>query len=283
MGTPGLAQTDEARQPAALRLATENKAPVSVVIPCFRCADSIERAVLSVAAQTLLPQEVILVDDCSQDGTMVTLESLAVAFPPGWIKVLSLAVNGGPGWARNAGWELACAQYIAFLDADDIWHPQKLALQTARLQAHPELVMSAHRSVLMQEVAVPVPLPSRMIDLRALLFANMIPTRSVMLKRELPLRFPLGWRYSEDYMLWLAIAASGGAIDMLEVPLAFSFRPAFRAGGLSARLWLMERGELASFSALRREKRIGWGVWGMASAWSLLRYIKRLAQAVAQK
>ena len=80
-------------------------APVSVVIPCWRCSDTVGRAVASVAAQTLRPKEVILVDDGSGDETYSVLCDLADAYEPHWIKVLALEQNGGAGWARNAGWE----------------------------------------------------------------------------------------------------------------------------------------------------------------------------------
>ena len=70
------------------RASATEVAPVSVVVPCFRCADTIADAVASVAAQVLRPAEVLLVDDGSGDGTLERLEELAQAYPQGWIKVL---------------------------------------------------------------------------------------------------------------------------------------------------------------------------------------------------
>ena len=105
------------------------RAPVSAVIPCYRCKDTIDAAVASIAAQTLPPAEVILVDDCGRDGTLETLHELASVYPPGWVKVVSQPTNGGPSCARNAGWRTATQEYVAFLDADDSWAPAKLELQ----------------------------------------------------------------------------------------------------------------------------------------------------------
>src|SRR5215831_14326963 len=102
--------------------ATREHAPVSAVIPCYRCGATIRRALESVAGQTLLPSEVILVDDCSADGTEAELRQIATEYPQGWIKVVSLSANGGPGVARNGGWDAAAQPYVAFLDADDCWH-----------------------------------------------------------------------------------------------------------------------------------------------------------------
>ncbi|MFT3735704.1 MAG: glycosyltransferase family 2 protein [Rhodocyclaceae bacterium] len=254
--------------------------PVSVVIPCYRCAETLPRAVASVLAQTAQAAEIVLVDDASGDDTLACMQALQQAHPAGFVRLVSAVGNGGAGEARNLGWADATQAWIAFLDADDVWHPEKLARQFDWLQAHPQVVASVHRSVQVQEVALPAVLPAWEISLSALLFANMIPTRSVMLRRDLSQRFPRGWRYAEDYMLWLDIVASGGRVAMLDVPMAFSFRPEFSAGGLSARLWKMESGELACYNNLRRQGRIGWPLWCAASAWSLLRYFKRLLQTL---
>ena len=254
--------------------------PVSVVIPCYRCAGTLPRAVASVLAQTVLPVEIILVDDASGDGTLDCMQDLKRAQGADFVRVVTAAQNGGAGEARNLGWAHATQAWVAFLDADDVWHPEKLARQFAWMQAHPQVMASAHRSVQIQEVRLPALLPEWEISLPALMFANVIPTRSVMLRRDLPQRFPKAWRYAEDYMLWLDIVSSGGRIVMLDVPMAFSFRPEFSAGGLSARLWKMECGELACYSSLRRQGRIGWGLWCAASTWSLLRYAKRLVQSM---
>ena len=66
------------------------QASVSVVVPCFRCTDTIERAIASVAAQTVVPEEVILVDDASGDGTRMLLHEISRRYAPGWIKLVLL-------------------------------------------------------------------------------------------------------------------------------------------------------------------------------------------------
>ena len=84
----------------------DREAAVSVVIPCFRCAATVGRAVESVASQTLRPAEVVLVDDCSTDDTGLELGRLQRHYGAAWIKILKLARNVGPGGARNAGGDL---------------------------------------------------------------------------------------------------------------------------------------------------------------------------------
>ena len=128
VGQAGPAQRDEL---------PVRSAPVSVVVPCYRCADTIGPSVASIAGQTLRPAEVLLVDDCSGDGTLQALHDLASRYPQGWVKVLTSARNGGPSQARNIGWAHASQDYIAFLDADDTWAPAKIELQMEALTRDP--------------------------------------------------------------------------------------------------------------------------------------------------
>ena len=99
---------------------------VSVVTPAFNAAASIERVVRSVAAQSVPVLEHIVVDDGSSDGTMGELGRLKHQFPH--LQVISLPRRGAAR-ARNAGIEMAQGRYIAFLDADDEWLPDKLERQ----------------------------------------------------------------------------------------------------------------------------------------------------------
>nr|WP_175801934.1 glycosyltransferase [Burkholderia anthina] len=104
-------------------------APVSVIVPCYRSVSTLERAVASVYAQTWRPAELILVDDASPDDTLACIERLRSRYGDDWIRVIALPRNGGPGVARNVGWRCATQRFIAFLDADDTWHPDKIARQ----------------------------------------------------------------------------------------------------------------------------------------------------------
>ncbi|GLQ94074.1 glycosyltransferase family 2 protein [Dyella acidisoli] len=205
-------QKTAAKTPGNDALATK-RAPVSVVVPCFRCAATIDDAVASISAQTLLPAEVLLVEDGSGDGTLAALHRVAAAHEDGWIKVIALADNGGPSRARNIAWEQATQTYIAFLDADDTWGPHKLELQMAALEADPSIALIAHKMVVRPR-GTPIPelqepIQTHIIGRGRLLFHNPLPTASVILRRDLPFRFdPQVW-YSEDYLLWSQILFSG--------------------------------------------------------------------------
>jgi glycosyltransferase involved in cell wall biosynthesis len=233
-------------------------ASVSVIIPCFNCAGSVERAVLSVASQTCRPEELILVDDASTDETFSRLTELRDRYGGSWIRVMGLQRNQGPASARNAGWEAAEGRYVAFLDADDAWHPRKMEIQYRWMSHHPKVVLTGHRCVqLDREPPTSLPLPrtcrARRIGPLSLLFSNRFPTRSVMVRRDMPFRFRGDKRYSEDYLLWLEIALRGHGVYYLDLPLGYVFKAPFGEGGLTSRLWEMEKGELDTYWSLYKQ------------------------------
>lgn len=257
------------------------RAPVSVVIPCWRCGETITRAVESVASQTRMPREVILVDDASGDGTSAMLHALAARYPPGWITVIEQTANGGPGVARNAGWEAATSPYIAFLDADDAWHPRKLELQVAWMEAHPEAAMTGTQTAVRDTVDNLPTLPDsfrvKEITFCRLLFVSLLPTRSVMIRASVPDRFVPGKRYSEDYLLWLSILAEGRRAFLFDLPLAYSFKADFGAAGLSSHLWRMHCEVLDTYRRIQRAGHIGGGLYMVLAFYALLKLFRRAA------
>jgi glycosyltransferase involved in cell wall biosynthesis len=108
---------------------------VSIVLPTFNRLQYLRPAVDSVFAQTFTDWELIVADDGSEEETAAYL---AVLTNPPRVKVLRLAHTGNPGAVRNAACRVARGEYIAFLDSDDVWLPEKLALQVASLRSHPE-------------------------------------------------------------------------------------------------------------------------------------------------
>lgn len=221
------------------------RAPVSVVVPCYRCADTIGASIASVAAQGLPPEEVLLVDDCSGDGTLEALHELASRYPSGWIKVLGSERNGGPSQARNIGWAHASQPYIAFLDADDTWAPAKLELQMAALRDDPDIALIAHRMDVRERDAghpmVRPPVRVRILGRKRMLLNNPFPTASVVLRRDLPFRFNENFRRVEDFLLWAQICFSGYRCAKINQTLASWHKANYGVGGLSGDLAAMHR------------------------------------------
>src|SRR5690606_18042844 len=148
----------------------------------------IMRCINSVAGQTLVPKEVILIDDASPDGTLEMLHEIEKNYAPGWIKVFHQRENSGPGSARNRGWQHAKYPYIAFLDSDDTWHPKKIEIQYEWLREHPDIVLCGHETRRIKQFntsCADTPSKARffLIKKNSMLFRNRLPTRSVMIKR----------------------------------------------------------------------------------------------------
>ena len=253
---------------------------VSVIIPCYRCAGTIERAVASVAAQTRRPAEVILVDDASGDGTRKLLQNLSHHYEPGWIKLVFLAQNVGAGSARNAGWDLATQTYVAFLDSDDAWHPGKIEIQCAYMDEHPELVLSGHgyrRLDLDRLPDWPVKQGgSKPVRKWPLILSNKFVTPSAMVRRDVPYRFVAKQRYMEDHMLWLKIVCDGGRIVKLDADLAAIYKEPFGVAGLSSQVWLMERSDLGNYRRLHQKNCINSIQFAFLVIYSALKFVRRL-------
>jgi glycosyltransferase involved in cell wall biosynthesis len=117
-----------------MSLAKLESPTVSVVIAAFNAERTLAETLESIAAQTFRDIEVIVVDDGSTDRTA----GIAAGFP----QVICLRQpNRGPAAARNRGIAVARGRYVAFVDADDLWMPEKLERQVRYLDAHPEAGM----------------------------------------------------------------------------------------------------------------------------------------------
>lgn len=255
-------------------------APVSVVIPCFQCGTTIGRAVASIAAQTQKPAEVLLVDDASGDETSSALQQLVSSYP-GWVTLLVLDHNQGPSAARNAGWEAATQPYVAFLDADDSWHPEKIRIQYGVMRDNPDIDISGHRCLWVRadEVLPPVTDYAKITNISVpnLVFGTRLSTPTIMLKRHIPFRFEVHKRYAEDLHLWRQVACANSRVVRIESPLAYMHKAPYGVSGLSAELWPMEKGELSSLRSLYNARHISWMLLALGSTFSVAKYLKRIA------
>lgn len=104
----------------------------TVVIPAWNAADTIAETLRSIAAQSVSAAEIILVDDGSTDGTLDVAAASGVPFRP-----VKQDVQEGPGAATTSGMRLATTNHLAFLDADDLWLPDKMERQLTHLADTP--------------------------------------------------------------------------------------------------------------------------------------------------
>jgi glycosyltransferase involved in cell wall biosynthesis len=182
---------------------------VSVVIPVYNRRQLLERAVISVLRQRFRDFECIVVDDGSDDGSF---EISCLDDPR--VSVVRLPEHRGVSAARNSGVSRAVSPWIAFLDSDDEWLPEKLRRQVALVQCNPDLRILQCREAWIRN-GVRVNPPQTHEKKSGDLFAEslercMITPSSVMLRKELFLEkggFNESLPACEDYDLWLKITA----------------------------------------------------------------------------
>lgn|SRR5690606_5151463 len=218
----------------------------SVVIPCYNAAATIVATVQSCLQQSMPPLELIVVDDCSSDNS---LEQVKDAFGSK-VKILKLPQNSGPSAARNAGWNVAKGDFVAFVDSDDTWHPNKMAICMQLLQQHTDTDLLWHDYHLGQLPAYDDvlyhQLPLETTTHWTLLTRNLVSTSAVIFKTSLPLRFDESMRHCEDYDIAIRTAY---AYRVRYVPLVLTAigRPILSVGGLSDNLWAMRKGEMRTY------------------------------------
>ncbi len=187
---------------------------ISVIIPCFNAARYINEAIDSVLKQTVLPIEIIVVDDGSTDESANIAKSIDKH-----VKVLQQH-NQGESVARNRGIKEASGDWVAFLDADDIWKPGKLEAQLAIADEETVAVHTNNfqfggwqgRTHYEKYDA------ATRYTLHCLLTRPIGPPSSLLVRRCLDVRFPEWTKFGEDRIYWLALAQKG-LIRLVEEPL----------------------------------------------------------------
>ena len=193
--------------------------PVSIVMPAYNSEAFIAEAIASVHGQTYSYWDLIVVDDCSRDGTVRVAREWAERDPR--VTVLSSPANGGTAAARNLGLSHCEGRYIAFLDADDVWAPEKLEKQlTFMAQYNAGFSFTTYQKFRPAGLGSVIG-ASRTVSWRDMLKGNRIGCSTVMLDTRLfpQIRFPTGLGRQEDYALWLSLLRGGGLAYGLNEPL----------------------------------------------------------------
>jgi glycosyltransferase involved in cell wall biosynthesis len=253
---------------------------VSVVIPTYNSVGTIINCLQSVLCQSYHKIEVIVVDDGSTDDTFELLENYVSDNSLTNI-VLFKQLNQGPSAARNKAVSLASGEYIAFLDSDDCWHPDKIREQVALFENGKDeviLIGTGYSIGITNSTGMCASHTLTIISLNKLLYGNCFITSSVMCRSIVfeKLLFSQNQKYSEDYRLWLQIAALGYMSLVYSRKLTFmADKPLYGAKGLSSNLWKMEKGELANYYFLFAENKISFMRYIIASCFSFIKYMRR--------
>lgn len=185
---------------------------VSVVIPAYNAEAYIREALESVLSQTYTDYEIIVVDDGSTDRTLERVRAYGTRI------VLLTQDHKGPAAARNRALQAAKGPLIAFLDADDVWLPEKLQLQVGFAEAHPEygivtcdLAFWDGSKVIMPAAKQKLYRITNGFVADELLFQNWVSTSCALVRRECFEK--VGYfdeepgLYGEDWLMWVQIAA----------------------------------------------------------------------------
>jgi glycosyltransferase involved in cell wall biosynthesis len=220
-----------------------------------------------------------MVDDGSGDGTLELLEDLRRRYSRNFsITVIALKANSGPAAARNAGWKTATQPYVAWLDADDMWHPEKIHIQYNLMVRLPGVVMSGHPVPVLSSSSklIASDFKYRSVSPFSILIKNCFPTPSVMLRRDVRFRFDERKLRSEDYLLWCQIICSGEGAILIDAALAFSVKAHLGRGGLSADVGAMRSAEIETYRQLCAQGSIKGSTLGALVFWSKLRHLVKL-------
>jgi teichuronic acid biosynthesis glycosyltransferase TuaG len=193
---------------------------VSVIIPSFNAQNVILRAIESVLSQTYQNLEIIIIDDQSDDATFNTVYGEYSADER--FLIIQNNENIGAGATRNRGIEIAQGEYIAFLDADDEWYPEKLECQVEALEKSQQaLICSGYDITKANTPHLITKLPSKRISYQDLLRSNKIGCLTAMYSvKKIGKQYMLPLRKRQDYALWLQITQKYGPALCIQKPLA---------------------------------------------------------------
>ncbi len=229
---------------------------VSVVIPTYNSSGTLRRALDSVYGQSLLPREIIVVDDGSDDREQSGL--IADSYPDRIsIRFIPMDQNQGPSTARNIGIAAARFRYLAFLDSDDVWYRDKIAIQYGLMASHHldfSMHMYCHDTTRLgregEDSDGSLPLSLSPLSSWTPLLRN-DSTNSVMVLKEKMAFYDTSLRRGEDFTLYMELLSRPGCRALyIRRVLAGGFKSTIGASGLSGDVKAMHVGRMLALKKL---------------------------------
>ncbi|MBV4356115.1 glycosyltransferase family 2 protein [Pinibacter aurantiacus] len=258
---------------------------ISVIIPVFNASQTIERTLESIENQTYKNFEVILVNDGSTDDSceIITRYINARTNSSGISYQLLHQVNKGVSVARNFGLRSATGAFVALLDADDEWLPEKTEKQLAVLQNDPQidLIGTNFNNGVIFFSGYAKTKKLHLVTLKQLLYKNFFATPTIIYRRaivEKDIFFNEGMKFMEDQNYWMRICLAGFSCAFLNenLVIAGNGKPPFGHAGLSSNLPAMEKGELYNLRHVYENKAIGVVEYNFLKLFSTLKFLRRL-------
>ena len=194
-----------------------NQNSITVVITTFNSSKFIDTTIESVLNQSVEVSAIIIVDDSSDDFLDLEkkISKIQKYNQSIYINIIRNEKNRGPGFSRNLGWSKVRTKFVAFLDSDDIWKIDKLEKQLEIFDKNKDLSLVAtakNKKIQFFKTGI--------VNINNMLFRNLVPLSSVLLKSNIPYRFTDKY-YSEDYNLWLDILFNDLKIYIINDVLCF--------------------------------------------------------------
>jgi teichuronic acid biosynthesis glycosyltransferase TuaG len=216
----------------------------AIIIPVYNGQAFIARAIESCLGQAALPDEIIVIDDASTDDTA----SIVRSFNSSLIRYERNEKNSGPSFSRNRGMQLATADWILFLDADDIFHTEKIRIIRECIQSDETIKSIGHAFDLMGEKKIiPAEIPSlKKLTSREILLRNAVVTPALCVSAQNRILFNEQMSYAEDHDFILRTTEKFG-LWFLDLPLCSLQRMPLTEGGISSNKWKMRKGEMKMY------------------------------------
>lgn len=259
---------------------------ISVIIPMYNAADTIIRALDSVINQTYsCNYQVIIINDGSYDDSAKLVKAYIAyntKIPSNFHIILLNVSNGGVSKARNIGLKHAKGEFIAFLDSDDEWLPNKIQEQIKVFEENPEVdVLATNRN----EEHFEKFLTKKFMNLtelssKLLLLKNFLSPPTVMMRKNVISEvgfFEESQKYAEEGNYWIRVCDKKNCY-LLNKSLVITGggKPNFGYSGLSSNLWEMEKGELKNIRLALNMKVINIIEFIFLYFYSLVKYIRRI-------
>lgn len=254
---------------------------VSVVIPMYNSENTIIPCLESVLGQTYLdPVQIIIVNDGATDNSLKVVQDYIEINNIKHIDVVN-KVNGGVATARNAGIRLAKGKYIALLDSDDLWLPNKLELQLGVLKLNPQIdFIGCNKNSEKIRVWWKEYDKLSKITLKTLLIKMFPQTSTVIFKREIISDVGLydeSLRYGEDGDYWYRISILKEFYFMPESLVYYGDgKSGFGFSGMTSKLAEMHEGEIISLKKLVRAKHISYLEYLFFLFYMKMKYFRRV-------
>ena len=209
---------------------------VSIIMPTYNCERFIKESIDSVLAQTYSAWELLIVDDCSTDNTWEYIQKASIKDQR--IRVFKTLHNSGSGVARNIGIEAANGCYIAFIDGDDWWYPEKLEKQLTFMQENKyEFSCTWYEDAHEDLTPYHISRPHDPQDLKYVRSGNEVGTPGVIYDtRRIGKVYMPNYRKAQDWGLWLRILQK---VDYLHVLPIVSFKYRHNADSATQNKWKM--------------------------------------------